>query len=159
MRRLSGPPGSESLLDTYDIRFASGRAPDEVAPYGASDRSAGSGRSALWCRLPSGRQPASAGDVAMVGDLLMLGLSDALGVMCTANSLDNTIRVVQRAVTEWVLVDIQVEAVSGGYGHAGARLWTDDGVLLGIATQTLVVRAADSHGRSTRRGRRIVTGS
>jgi acyl-CoA thioesterase len=147
------------LVDTYDIRFASGRAPDEVAPYGASDRSAGSGRSALWCRLPSGRRPVSAGDVAIVGDLLMLGLSDALGVRCTANSLDNTIRVVQRAVAEWVLVDIRVDAVSGGYGHAGARLWTDDGVLLGIATQTLVLRAADPHGRSTRRGRRIVAGS
>jgi acyl-CoA thioesterase-2 len=153
MRRLTGPPGTESLVDSYDIRFAVGRAPDEV------DGSAGSGRSALWCRLPGGRRPVSAGDVALVGDLLMLGLSDAMGVITTANSLDNTIRVVERAATEWVLVDIGVDAVAGGYGHAGARLWSDDGVLLGIATQTLVLRAADVQGRSTRRGRRIVGGS
>lgn len=153
MQRLSGPPGTESLVDSYDIRFARGRTPDEV------DGDPGSGRSALWCRLPGGRRTASAGDLALVGDLLMLGLSDALGIACTANSLDNTIRVVERAETDWVLVDIGVDAVAGGYGHAGARLWTDDGVLLGIATQTLVLRAADTHGRSTRRGRRIVGGT
>jgi len=153
MRRVTGPPGAESLLDTHDIRIASGRAPEEL------DGSAGPGRSALWCRLPGGPRAVSAGDVALVGDFLMLGLSTALGVMCTANSLDHTIRVVERAATEWILVDIQVDAAVGGYGHAGARLWTGDGVLLGTATQTLVLREADSLGRSARRGRRIVAGS
>ena len=42
-----------------------------------------------------------------------------------------------------------------GYAHAGAHLWTEDGVLLGMATQTLVVRTAGAHGQSTRTTRRI----
>jgi acyl-CoA thioesterase len=98
----------------------------------------------------------SAGDVAFMGDLLMLGLSDALGTPTTANSLDNTIRIVERAPTEWVRLDVRIDATAHGYAHAGAHLWTDDGVLLGMATQTLVVRAAGPHGQSSRTTRRIV---
>ena len=43
-----------------------------------------------------------------------------------------------------------------GYAHAGADLWTEDGVLLGMATQTLVLRSAGQHGQSTRTTCRIV---
>ena len=98
----------------------------------------------------------TAGDVAFIGDLLMLGLSDAFGTPTTANSLDNTIRIVERAATEWVMLDVRIDAAAHGYAHAGAHLWTDDGVLLGMATQTLVVRSAGQHGQSTRTTRRIV---
>lgn len=150
-RRLPpAPPGTESMLDHYDIRIATGRMGDEL------DGTRGPGRSVLWCRLPGGRRPVSAGDMAFIGDLLMLGLSDALGTPTTANSLDNTIRIVERAPTEWVRLDVRIDATAHGYAHAGAHLWTDDGVLLGMATQTLVVRAAGPHGQSTRTTRRIV---
>jgi acyl-CoA thioesterase-2 len=150
MARPPSPPGVESLLDHYDIRIATGRARDEL------DGSPGSGRSAIWCRLPGGRRLVGAGDIALIGDLLMLGLSDAVGRPSTANSLDHTIRVVERAATEWVLVDVNVDAVVGGYAHAGARLWSDDGVLLGTATQSLVLRSADHDGQSSRSTRRII---
>ena len=53
-------------------------------------------------------------------------------------------------------LNIQIDATAHGYAHAGAHLWTDDGVLLGMATQTLVVPAAGPHGQSTRATRRIV---
>ena len=76
----------------------------------------------------------------------MLGLSDALGTPTTGNSLDNTIRIVERAPTEWVMLDVRIDATVHGYAHAGAHLWTDDGVLLGMATQTLVVREPGSTG-------------
>ena len=150
MRRFAPPPGTESMLDHYEIRFATGRAPADL------DGTPGPGRSAIWCRLPSGRRVVSAGEFALVGDLVMLGLSDALGVPCTANSLDNTIRMVERAPTEWVLLDIRIDAVAGGYRHAGASLWTEDGTLLGLATRTLVLRTTGPDGRSTRTTRRIV---
>ena len=150
MAHPPSPPGVESLLDHYDIRIATGRARDEL------DGSPGSGRTAIWCRLPGGGRAVSAGDIALVGDLLMLGLSDALGMPCTANSLDHTIRVVERVPTEWVLVDVHVDAVAGGYAHAGARLWSEDGVLLGTATQSLVLRSAGGDGQSTRSTRRII---
>jgi acyl-CoA thioesterase II len=143
-------PGTESVLDHYEIRIATGRMGDEL------DGTPGPGRSVLWCRLPDGRRPVTAGDVAFIGDLLMLGLSDAIGTPTTANSLDNTIRIVERAPTEWVMLDVRIDAAESGYAHAGAHLWTDDGVLLGMATQTLVLRAAGRYGQSTRSTRRIV---
>jgi acyl-CoA thioesterase len=144
------PPTTESVVDHYEIRFANGRAAEEL------DGTPGPGRSAVWCRLPDGRRTVGAGDVALVGDLVILGLSDAVGVPCTANSLDNTIRVVEHAASEWVLVDIKVDAVARGYAHAGASLWTEGGTLLGLATQTLVLRATRPDGSSTRTTRRIV---
>lgn len=148
--RPPAPPGTESVLDHYEIRIATGRTGDDL------DGSLGPGRSVLWCRLPDGRRPVTAGDVAFVGDLLMLGLSDALGTPTTANSLDNTIRIVERAPTEWVMLDVRIDATARGYAHAGAHLWTEDGVLLGMATQTLVLRSAGRHGQSSRSARRIV---
>jgi len=153
MTRPPSPPGVESLLDHYEIRIATGRARDEL------DGSPGPGRTAIWCRMAGGPRRVGAGDVALVGDLLMLGLSDALGMPCTANSLDHTIRVVERTSTDWILVDITIDAVSDGYGHASARLWSDAGVLIGTATQTLVLRSAGEHGQSSRSTRRIVGGA
>jgi acyl-CoA thioesterase len=63
-----------------------------------------------------------------------------------------------RAPSEWLLVDAHVDATIGGYAHARAGIWTDDGVLLGIASQTLVLRMVDGDGRSIRTNRRIVSG-
>lgn len=98
----------------------------------------------------------SVGDLALVGDVVMPTLSDGFGVAVTANSLDNTIRVVERATTEWVLLDVHVDAAVGGFAHASARLWTEGGTLLALASQTFVLREADDDGRSRRRSRRIV---
>jgi acyl-CoA thioesterase len=143
----------EQVLDHFPIRFATGRALEEL------DGTAGRGRAALWCRVPQGPRLLTVGDLALVGDVLMPGLSDALGVPITANSLDNTLRVVERATTHWVLLDVAFDAAMSGFAHASARLWTEDGTLLAIVSQTLVLREAGPDGRSTRRGRRIVTSS
>lgn len=141
----------EQVLDHYPIRFAKGRM------LGDLDGTPGSGRTALWCRVPQGPRPLTVGDLALVGDVLMPSISDALGVPITANSLDNTLRVVERASTEWVFLDVAIDAASGGFAHAAAHLWTEDGTLLAIASQTLVLREAGPDGRSTRSGRRIVS--
>ena len=101
-------------------------------------------------------RPMSAGDLALVGDMLMPSLSGALGAPAAGNSLDNTLRVVERATTEWVLLDVSVDASIDGFAHAGAHLWTEDGTLLAVVSQTLVLREAAPDGRSTRGARRIV---
>jgi acyl-CoA thioesterase-2 len=144
----AGPPGG--MLDRFEVRTAAGRTFTEL------DGTPGSGRSALWCRVPGPRRVLSAADLAIVGDFVMLGFSDALGVRSTGNSLDNTIRVVARAESSWVLLDITVDAAVDGFGHASARLWGEDGAtLLGVASQTLVLREPDDAEASVRR-RRIV---
>jgi acyl-CoA thioesterase len=149
---VATPPGVASILDHYGVRLSGGRARQEL------DGIPGSGRRAIWCRIPGGRRPVTAADVAIAGDLVVLALPDAIGVPCSANSLDNTIRMATRAPSEWLLVDANVDAVIGGYAHAHANIWTDDGVLLGLASQTLVLRAVDDDGRSIRTNRRIVSG-
>jgi acyl-CoA thioesterase-2 len=140
----------EQVLTHYPVRFATGRMIDDL------DGNPGQGRTALWCRVPQGPRVLSVGDLALVGDVVMPSLSDALGVPITANSLDNTLRVVERASTEWVLLDVAISAASGGFAHASAHLWTEGGTLLAVASQTLALRTAGADGRSTRQGRRIV---
>jgi acyl-CoA thioesterase-2 len=55
-------------------------------------------------------------------------------------SLDNTLRVVQLRDTEWVLCDIRIHALVGGYAQGIAFLWSQDGELLATASQSLAVR-------------------
>ena len=87
----------------------------------------------------------------------MLEFADALGIPCTGASLDNTVRVANVAVTEWVLLDASVHSVTGGLGYGQAHLWSRDGELLGTTSQTLVLRALSPEGElPERRGRRIV---
>jgi acyl-CoA thioesterase II len=150
-RSWIGPSAEgEQILDHYEIRFAHGRMIAEL------DGTPGTGRAALWCRAARGPRPMSAGDLALVGDMLMPSLSGALGAPAAGNSLDNTLRVVERATTEWVLLDVSVDASIDGFAHAGAHLWTEDGTLLAVVSQTLVLREAAPDGRSTRGARRIV---
>jgi acyl-CoA thioesterase len=58
----------------------------------------------------------------------------------TSNSLDNTLRVVHVVETEWVLVDIVVEAINQGFGHGHVYLWSEDGTLMATASQSALVR-------------------
>jgi acyl-CoA thioesterase len=143
----SGP----SILQTFDRRAAVGRSYTEV------DGHPGPGRSASWFRLPNGRRTVGAGDLALIGDFLMVEFADALGVPCTGASLDNTVRVAGLDETEWVLLDASVHSVSGGLGYGTAHLWSQTGGLLGTTSQSLVIRALTPDGElPDRPGKRIV---
>ncbi|MGH3731896.1 MAG: hypothetical protein ACRDVC_00715 [Acidimicrobiales bacterium] len=52
-------------------------------------------------------------------------------------SLDNTIRVATLAPTEWVLVEIHMHSLVGGFAHGTGYLWSRDGTLLGTASQSM----------------------
>jgi acyl-CoA thioesterase len=143
----------DTVMDIYEIRQAAGLAwgsPDDP-PGARAERATGpeAGRSALWIRLPGGPRATTSADLAIVGDHVPSGLSTALGGMIGGNSLDNSLRVAASAVTEWVLVDIRIHAVSAGFGHGLAHLWAQDGTLLGTASQSVIVRRFDParHGR------------
>jgi acyl-CoA thioesterase len=139
------------MLQTFDRRSAVGRSYTEV------DGRPGPGRSASWFRLPGGARTVSVGDLAVLGDFLMLEFADALGVACTGASLDNTVRVANLEATEWVLLDASIHAVTGGLGYGQAHLWSQQGGLLGTTSQTLVIRALSADGAlPERRGRRVV---
>jgi acyl-CoA thioesterase II len=122
-----------TIADRLEMRLADARPFDEL------DGTPGDGRSALWVRLPDGLD-ATASTLAIVGDYVPFGISQAGGRRARSNSLDNTLRMVRVHPTEWVLADIRVQAVADGFGHGVVHLWAEDGTLLATASQSTTVR-------------------
>ncbi len=115
------------LRPRIDERVASGEADGTVT--------AVDGRSYLWATFPGGL-PASASALAVVGDGVSAGVAAALGGDLRARSIDNSIRVVQPRACEWVLVDTQADGAADGLAHGTVRLWTPDGHLLAVTSQS-----------------------
>ena len=85
--------------------------------------------------------PVTPAMVAMTADYVPGAAGPALGVMAGANSLDLTLRLMNhRHETDWVLVELQMDAAGCGILQGGARLYARDGVLLGTSTQTGAIR-------------------
>lgn len=122
-----------SIMDRIDMRMADARGFNEL------DGTPGTGRCALWVRLP-GLLEMSPAALSIVGDYVPFGISQALGQRAGGNSLDNTLRVAHRTPTEWILADIRVHAIADGFGHGLVHLWAEDGTLLGTASQSTIVR-------------------
>jgi acyl-CoA thioesterase II len=124
----------DSLSQRLEMRLAIGR------DFAEFDGTHSDGHSALWARVPDVLEM-SAGTLAILGDYVPFGVGQALGELVTGSSLDNTLRVCSLVPTEWVLVDVQVQAVEHGFGHGRVHLWAEDGTLLATAGQSCVVRA------------------
>ena len=129
-------PMSGSVFEHLDVRVALGRTFDQL------DATAGSADSALWVRVPHHLDP-SAGTLAIVGALVSGGASQPMGRPIMGRSLDNTVRVATRATSEWILCDIHMHALVEGMGQGMAFLWTQDGVLLGTASQSMAARVME----------------
>ncbi len=124
----------DSLFTRIDTRAAVARDWDELDGTPSTD-----GRSALWARIPD-LSEMSAGALAILGDHVPFGISQALGMIGGGNSLDNTLRIVELVPTEWVLLDIRIDAVANGFGTGTVFLWSSEGTLLATASQSTIVR-------------------
>ncbi|MFP5255246.1 MAG: acyl-CoA thioesterase [Acidimicrobiia bacterium] len=113
-----GPTG---FLERTEIRV--GRAQDPADQ-----------RYRLWARVPG--RPVTAAMLGYLSDWVPSSVVQALGQQGGGISLDNTLRIGTLVPAEWVLVDFDPHLARGGYGHGAARLWSEDGVLLGVASQT-----------------------
>lgn len=129
-------PMSGSVFEHLDVRVALGRTFDQL------DGTPGPADSALWVRVPHHLDP-SAGTLAIVGDLVSGGASQPMGRPVMGRSLDNTVRVATRAASEWILCDIRMHALLDGIGQGMAFLWSQDGVLLGTASQSMAARVVE----------------
>jgi acyl-CoA thioesterase len=94
----------------------------------------GEGRFASWARMRE--QPQSRATLSFLADLVPSAVVRAAGFMGAGTSLDNSMRFGRFTDTDWVLVDFDPWFATGGYLHGGARLWAEDGTLLGYASQT-----------------------
>lgn len=127
---------NRSIFNHVDTRVALGRPFEEI------DGTPGSPISALWSRVP-GHFDISAATLAIFGDYVAGGLSQPLGFATMGRSLDNTIRVVRLEPTEWVLTEIHMHALSGGFAQGTAFMWSESGNLLATASQSIAARAWD----------------
>ena len=128
----------ESVASRMEQRLADGRALEDL------DGTPGNGSCALWARMPEVLDMSGAA-LAVLGDFVPFGIGQALGLPAGGNSLDNTIRVARLEPTDWVLLDIRVLAVHGGFGHGAVLLWSESGQLLAIASQSTIVRFWKDH--------------
>jgi acyl-CoA thioesterase-2 len=130
---------SASFFDSFERRIAVGKFAGEAV---GDPQTAGL---AMWVRMfdQGIGSPATQGFVADLGPLAVCA---ALGVPPGGTSLDNTIRVVDPRPSDWVLIEIEADGFHRSVGHSTARLWSEDGRLLGLAQQSAIVRTSHQHG-------------
>lgn len=94
---------------------------------------------AIWSRIPGHVDP-SAATLAIFGDYVAGGVSQLVGQPMMGRSLDNTIRVATLEPTEWVLCEINMHALAGGFAHGTGFLWSQSGTLLATASQSIAAK-------------------
>jgi acyl-CoA thioesterase II len=126
---------SKSLHHRTDVRVVKGR-------YGIGERDGSlsdDGHVQLWAKLGED-YPIDAAALCVIADFVPSGVGNALGMDAGGNSLDNTIRFRRIVPTEWVLCDIQIYGVHGGFVHGRMHLFAEDGELMASASQSLILR-------------------
>jgi len=151
---VSGPDQGDPFFISFD-RPLEGTFVDEmerrIVP--ETDALRASGRAAMWVRM-AGWPIGSAASQGFVADIVPMALSLALGRENGATSLDNTMRVVISEPTDdWVLLDIESEGFHHSIGHGRVRVWRRDGALMGIGSQSAIVRTSH-HDRTELRAAR-----
>ncbi len=125
-----------SIFEHVESRIALGRT------FADLDGTLGDPHSAIWARVPGHFDP-SAATLAIFGDYVSGGVSQPLGQRAMGRSLDNTIRIATLEPTEWVLCDIHMHALAGGFAQGTAFLWSQGGTLLATASQSIASRLWD----------------
>jgi len=98
----------------------------------------------VWARFTDG-DPGTMLATAIVSDFLPLAIRDALDRETFGTSLDNTIRFVPGATAPaggWLLAEFHLDVLVDGVAHGVVCMWTADGALLSVASQTCNVRDA-----------------
>lgn len=121
------PSGTGGLRPRFDGRSV---------PAGAGDDPA---TSRWWFRTDELADQGDPALLAVVLDFVPMALSAALARPVFGASLDNTVRVVERAATPWVLAELTLDSLTDGIAHVTGRAWTEAGVLLAVGSQTCVV--------------------
>jgi acyl-CoA thioesterase II len=124
---------ADDLHSRLEVRVAHGRFREPSNGSGPSE----DGRLVLWIRSRHGL-PMSASLLAVFADFIPSGVGAALGMRAGGNSLDNTLRIRSVEPTEWVLCDVQIQGVHGGFGHGSMNLFSESGVLMASASQSLI---------------------
>lgn len=131
-------PGTDSIHYHVDVRMASG-----MFGFTGSGTATETTTSLLWARMPDVALDAAA--LAIIGDYAGSAIGNSLGHKVAASSLDNTIRftgpVTGHEAGGWVLCESRIEFVGAGFATVTAFLWSRQGELLAISSQSMTVSA------------------
>jgi acyl-CoA thioesterase len=94
----------------------------------------GENRFVTWGRMRD--LPISRAAISFLADLVPSSVARAAGFVGGGTSLDNSMRIGRLPETEWVLLDFDPWIATNGYLHGGARVWAEDGTMVGFASQT-----------------------
>jgi acyl-CoA thioesterase len=130
--------GNASFFDHFERRIAAGKLATDA------DGDPQTGLLAIWCRI-EGTPITGAATQGFVADLGPLALCARLGIAPGGTSLDNTVRVVDPTPTDWVLIELEADGHHRSVGHSTAKLWSEDGRLMGIAQQSAIIRRSHHH--------------
>lgn len=81
--------------------------------------------------------------LAVIGDFMTPGLRNATGRRIGGNSLDNTIRYGRIVPTDWVLCETRIDMAANGFAHGTMRMFAEDGSLMAVASQSIILRIRD----------------
>lgn len=95
----------------------------------------------LWARMRDDAQ--SAESLAYLADFVPGLIVHSMGRRGGGSSLDNAVRLGAPPDCDWVLIDVDPYFGHGGYVHGAARLWTPDGRVVALASQTATARYFD----------------
>jgi len=136
---LSPPQDARArLVQRLEVRMVPGL-------YGARPRDgtySGDGRLRMWIRSREGHAVDEA-LLSIFADYIPAATGAAMGGAVGGNSLDNTLRIRRIAPTQWVMCDVHILAIGRGFAHGDMRLFAEDGQLLAIASQSLILRTFD----------------
>ncbi len=130
---LGNHQDTPSLHQHVDIRMAKG-----MFGFSGMGEPSGDGQSLFWARMPEVEHDAAA--LAIIADYMPSALGNALGQVVHCTSIDNTIRIASRSSSEWVLCDNRIQYVGDGFGYGTVNMWSETGLLLATASQTMIVR-------------------
>ena len=124
----------EGLHSRIEVRMIKGRRGFDAVGEAQAD-----GRTLMWARSREGL-PVDTTLLAILADYVPQGVGNALGQNAGGNSLDNTLRIRRVVPTEWVLCEIRMHGVAGGFAHGAMSLYAEDGELMATGSQSLIVR-------------------
>ena len=97
-----------------------------------------------WVRPRDGEDPPPLVTAAVLVDYVTYASGRTAGVPMGGLSVDNVVRLHQPSRDDgWFLLDVHLDAVTGGFGHGTARLFDQHGTLLASGSQSFVVNSWD----------------
>ena len=88
----------------------------------------------MWARVPG--RVATPAVISYLADMVPVSIARASRRAGGGTSIDNTARFAGSTDQEWILLQLDPTAASGGYGHGTAHVWSPSGDLLATASQT-----------------------